>query len=291
MGMVTPLNKYDIGDVYVGSNNKEFLITDAIVVNGVKKLKIRFIKSGYETTVFKSNISAGTITDKSDANWGVRHKMGDLIASKNGVVGKILDVERRLKNNRYRTYLTVEILETGFVLCVTPDNFKRDRFKDLLKPSVYNVRILGYVDNIISENNCLLRDIKEYCIWEGIIRRCYGTKEYYDKNKAYENATTSEEWKRFDLFYKTIKEIPYYDWWKKFKNENPYDKNIFELDKDILSKHNKIYSKETCIFIPKFINSGYTSWAKIHTKELLLKRLENLTYESVVRYSKQLQYI
>ena len=28
-----------------------------------------------------------------------------------------------------------------------------------------------------------------------------------------------------------------------------------ELDKDILFKHNKIYSPETCIFVPKTINS------------------------------------
>ena len=222
----------------------------------------------------------------------MKHKIGDIIVSKKGVKYKILDVEHKKQNNgRIRTYLIIEILETGFVICATSDNFKRDRFKDLLKPSLYNVGKLGYIDDIVKENNCLLRDIKEYRIWEGIIHRCYGIKDYSKKNSSYENASISEEWLRFDKFYQTIKDVPYYEWWKRFKLEYPNTKNIFELDKDTLIKGNKIYSKDTCVFIPKFINAGYTSWAFDETKESLLKRMENMTYESIIEQSKQLRYI
>ena len=47
----------------------------------------------------------------------------------------------------------------------------------------------------------------------------------------------------------------YYDWSHKqigFGNEG--DENPFHLDKDLLSKGNKVYSESTCVFIPKDIN-------------------------------------
>ena len=39
--------KYNIGDIYEGHDGKLFKIVDSIAINGDRKIKIKFIKSGY----------------------------------------------------------------------------------------------------------------------------------------------------------------------------------------------------------------------------------------------------
>ena len=84
---------------------------------------------------------------------------------------------------------------------------------------------------------------KRYETWSGMLERCYNPK-YHAKEKSYKDCTVCEEWHNFQNFAK----------W--------YDENYYEvkgeqmdLDKDILVKGNKVYSPETCIFVPKLINS------------------------------------
>ena len=88
---------------------------------------------------------------------------------------------------------------------------------------------------------------------------------------SYNNVTLDERWLRFDYFYEDVKEIPNYIMWKTFQQDYPNVKNIFEFDKDILSKENKVYSRETCMFLPKFINASYTSTTKEKTKKRIIK--------------------
>lgn len=283
--------KYKIGEVYEGSKGKLFEILDLIEINGERKAKVRFLDSGYETVVFITNIRTKSVADRSTYDWtNLKYKPSSIITSNNGVTGKILDLERRTQaNGRIRNYITVEILDTGFILQCTSDNFKRDKFKDLLKPTILGYGKLGYIDSIVEENKCLLSEIKEYDLWTGIINRA--CCEHTEKNLSYNNVTLDERWLRFDYFYEDVKEIPNYIMWKTFQQDYPNVKNIFEFDKDILSKENKVYSKETCMFLPKFINASYTSTTKEKTKKELLKIMEGMTYESIIERAKQLQYL
>ena len=75
--------------------------------------------------------------------------------------------------------------------------------------------------------------------WKGMIRRCYETSPPR-KNNRYFDCVVSEEWKYLSVFRAwMIKQ----DWEDR------------ELDKDILIPGNKLYSKDTCIFISHKINS------------------------------------
>ena len=85
--------------------------------------------------------------------------------------------------------------------------------------------------------------------------RC--TKKYNEINEGYRGVTCSERWKRFNLFYEDVKDLYNYELWKKHSELD--DKNPYEIDKDIVVLNNKIYSKETCIFIEKSINAGFTN--------------------------------
>ena len=80
---------------------------------------------------------------------------------------------------------------------------------------------------------------KSYTHWYRMTRRVNG-KDY----KTYDSVTMCEEWKCYATF-------------EKWFNDNYYElgNEKMELDKDILIKGNKIYSPDTCIFVPHKINS------------------------------------
>ena len=73
--------------------------------------------------------------------------------------------------------------------------------------------------------------------------RCYD-KEYQEKRPTYISCKVDEDWHNFQNFA---------EWYE----ENYYEvgDERMHLDKDILVKHNKIYSPDTCIFVPITINS------------------------------------
>jgi hypothetical protein len=77
-----------------------------------------------------------------------------------------------------------------------------------------------------------------YKTWTSMIRRCYSDK-YHKSKPTYIGCSVCDEWKYFSNF-------------EKWFNENY--KEGFALDKDILIQGNKIYSPQTCCFVPKYIN-------------------------------------
>lgn len=80
---------------------------------------------------------------------------------------------------------------------------------------------------------------KCYKVWCNMLSRCYDDK-YTKIHQTYIGCTVCEEWLSFNNFNK---------WFIKNNIEG------YALDKDILFKGNKIYSPETCAFIPQEINN------------------------------------
>lgn len=79
---------------------------------------------------------------------------------------------------------------------------------------------------------------QHYKVWTLIFTRCY--KTYLNKNNVtYENIEVCKEWYNFQNFAK---------WFEENYVEG------FEIDKDILCSDCKIYSPETCCFVPHEIN-------------------------------------
>ena len=79
---------------------------------------------------------------------------------------------------------------------------------------------------------------KIYYIWVNILGRCYSITQQ-TKRPTYIGCIVDERWHNFQNFAK---------WYEENYIEG------FHLDKDILVKGNKIYSPETCTFIPQEIN-------------------------------------
>lgn len=94
--------------------------------------------------------------------------------------------------------------------------------------------------------------VREYRLWAGILSRC--TEKFLVKNPSYANTTCSENFKSYSYFYEWCQEQVGFD----NKDENG---KSWQLDKDILIKDNKLYSEDTCVFVPQRINSLLTKRA------------------------------
>lgn len=118
-------------------------------------------------------------------------------------------------------------------------NFKNGNISCPYEPSIYRVGYLGEGDYKVRENGKITR---VYTTWHSMLNRCYDDK-FHEKNPTYKGCETSKEFHNFQNF----------GHWDK-DNFYKVDNEDMCLDKDILVKHNKIYSSDTCIYVPKTIN-------------------------------------
>ena len=121
--------------------------------------------------------------------------------------------------------------------------FKNGQIKNPNHPSVYFVGYIGQGIYTTAKNG---RHTKIYNTWVGLLERCYNPY-CINKNLSYKDCFVCEEWHNYQNFAKWYEEN-YYE----ILNEKMH------LDKDILIKGNKIYSPETCLFVPQRINELFT---------------------------------
>lgn len=86
------------------------------------------------------------------------------------------------------------------------------------------------------------RNGKAYKCWVGIFERSY-SERWHKRKPSYMGCKVHEDWHIFDSF-KVWFLNNYVDGW--------------HIDKDLLCKENKIYSADTCIFLPAELNSIIT---------------------------------
>ena len=113
---------------------------------------------------------------------------------------------------------------------------KRGQVKYPYHPSVFDVGYIGEGDAIASINR---KNTKVYSTWKGILERAYYSKCHL-KHPTYKDVGVCDEWLNFNVFAK---------WFEKNYTDG------YDLDKDLLSTDNKIYSPNTCVFIPRALNS------------------------------------
>ena len=131
----------------------------------------------------------------------------------------------------------IQFLNTGFKTTVPLWSIEIGKVKDRYLPSVFGVGIVGtkypaYEYGVAT---------KEYYLWYSMLRRCYSAN-YKKKQPTYVGCKCSENFKSYEYFY---------EWCHKqigFSNQS------WHLDKDLLVKGNKVYSEDSCVFIPSEIN-------------------------------------
>lgn len=152
--------------------------------------------------------------------------VGDIFPTK--YYGNVVLVE-------YKNYRNVKIkfLNTSFE--------KWARMDHLLKGSVKDTTVFG---EVLSFG---VNDFPECCKyvrnrWNHVMRRCYSVK-FKEEYASYVRCTSSENFRSLRYFS---------SWWDIQVGSSNKD---WQLDKDILVKGNKLYSEDTCVFVPREINN------------------------------------
>lgn len=114
--------------------------------------------------------------------------------------------------------------------------FKIGAISNPYNKTFLHVGYLGEGKYDTKKNNKIYKD------WYGMLSRCYDISYKY-KYQTYKNCTVCDDWLNFQNF-------------AKWYSENYYEieKYRMNIDKDILLKRNKLYSPETCVFVPHNIN-------------------------------------
>ena len=132
------------------------------------------------------------------------------------------------------------------------DHFKKGYIKNPFFPSLFGIGFIGIGKfKPFDENG---KPTKCYNAWMGMYKRCYDMK-YQDKHPTYKGCKVCKEWHNFQVFA---------EWY--YSHFYEIEGQIMNLDKDILYKGNKIYSADTCIFVPQFINKLFVKCDKARGK-------------------------
>ena len=103
-----------------------------------------------------------------------------------------------------------------------------------MHPSVYNTGFTG-IGEFTSKSHG-----KAYKVWQSMLERGYSDK-WHEKYPTYKNVSVHISWHNFQTFAKWFIDSNYKEGW--------------QLDKDLMVKGNKVYSEDTCIFIPARLNT------------------------------------
>lgn len=110
------------------------------------------------------------------------------------------------------------------------------------RKTVYGVGI-NDADYVVMQNvNGKQKLCPFYQKWKSMLNRCYSSK-YQENFPTYINCSTCKEWLTFSNF-------------KKWMIKQEWQGS--DLDKDIKIQGNKLYSPETCLFVPQEINKLLT---------------------------------
>jgi len=85
---------------------------------------------------------------------------------------------------------------------------------------------------------------RTYIVWRNMIERCY-SERYQARYPTYIGCSVADDWCDFQAFA---------EWYANHK----YSDLGYDLDKDLLTPSNKIYSSITCCFVPQELNKILT---------------------------------
>ena len=172
---------------------------------------------------------------------------------------------------KYKDSKNVEIqfLNTGYEVTVELGHIKSGLIKDQYSPSVYGVGIFGtkYPSKVSGIHT------KEYTLWCNMLQRCYSTT-LKKQRPTYVGCEVSDKFKSYEYFY---------EW---CQSQVGFGIVGFELDKDLLTKGNKVYSEDSCVFLPIEINTVLTKCTSSRGEYLIGTHWSNSNKAFVARVRK-----
>lgn len=135
--------------------------------------------------------------------------------------------------------LKVKFLNTGNIRVYDTVSVTRKEMRDVEAFPVYTTGIQDIKGYLVKGQP----KPKDYSVWNGVRQRCYNLN-CRGSLPTYEGCTMSDDFLVFSKFK---------EW---YNNQIGCDQEDWHIDKDLLVKGNKVYSAETCVLLPKQINSA-----------------------------------
>lgn len=133
--------------------------------------------------------------------------------------------------------IIVRFLETGSEVKTTAGSLRKGMVKDPNFKSVAGVGFIG-CGRYKPSNGGL--EAKGYKVWVSMLRRCYNKKDKSYHSYGGDGVTVCSSWFNYQNYIK---------WYIDNYREG------YHIDKDILSREDKVYSPETCRFVPQSLNN------------------------------------
>lgn len=146
----------------------------------------------------------------------------------------------------YRKYSDIDVYFPEYSFTAehaTYNNFEKGNIKCPFEPRLFGIGYIGVGEYKASENG---KTTKAYYTWHAMLQRCYDSKLHMEY-PTYSNCEVCDEWLNFQNF------AAWYE-----ENYYEIEDKVMCLDKDILVKGNKMYSPDTCVFVPQEINLLFT---------------------------------
>jgi hypothetical protein len=132
----------------------------------------------------------------------------------------------------------VKFLTTGRKTYAAANNIRKGKVSDLYYPTVAGTGYLGEGPYAVMEGKKISRI---YSLWRNMLIRCYDHADL--RLKPYDGVLVDTKWHNFQKFAADIETL------------RGYDKEGWDLDKDLLNPTSKEYSLRNCCFVPHTINA------------------------------------
>lgn len=232
-----------IGEVF---KNKKGLEFEVIEYQRSHKVKVRFIESCFEVWSAVKEIKKGSIRD-----WIATPLLPKAVYVSNRRKRKEAVEKGQVIENFYGCkFEVIEILDNAMCRIKFLDEFGYEKVvpRSSARQGVRNpfrrlASGVGYVGVGIYTPTS---NTRTYTLWNNMFTRCYDEAQL-KKGITYVGCSVSEDWHNFQNFAKWCDQQPQYN-----------IESSWSLDKDIIVKGNKVYSPETCCFVPRELNNLFT---------------------------------
>lgn len=204
-----------------------------------------------------------------------------ILNKRDGVLGKEFET-----NNSGRCFVidytgtnnvAVAFYQPFCIVKCSMTNLTKGRVSNPMKRTVYGKGYLGVGKYSPSFNT------REYKLWKNMLERVYCLNVRYTR-MSYEDVEVCEEWHNFQNFAEWCET-------QKFLNAKDGKGNKYQLDKDILVKGNRVYSPETCCFVPHEINSLFVFGKSKRGEFAIGVGKENSKYQAYVSKNGETVYL
>lgn len=199
-----------------------------------KKLKIKFVDTGYETWAEAGNVLAGKVRDRT------RNKAYDWMpwyeefTNNAGFSGKII--------SKKASICLVQFNDTGYTATVDIHNVRKGKISDPYSKTFLGIGYLGEYELLP-----YWKQAKQ--LWSNMMKRCYNPKDYMG---YFGRCFVDARWHCFANFLTDISKLENFDMWLSASETGLK----YNLDKDLKVPDNKVYSRELCMFVTEYENKS-----------------------------------